>query len=72
MKGGLGAWEVGVRYSQVDLNDSIVSGGELDDITIGLNWHLNPNVRVMLNYVRADLDDVGDADIFQTRFQVDF
>jgi phosphate-selective porin OprO/OprP len=72
MKGGLGAWEVGVRYSWVDLDDNIVSGGELDDITVGLNWHLNPNVRVMLNYVRADLDGVGDADIFQTRFQVDF
>jgi phosphate-selective porin OprO/OprP len=72
MKGGLGAWEVAARYSWVDLDDNVITGGELDDITLGLNWHLNPNVRVMLNYIRADLDRAGDSDIFETRFQVDF
>ena len=72
LRGQMGAWEVAVRYSWIDLDDNIVAGGELDDITVGVNWHLNPNVRAMLNYTRADLDRVGDTDILQARFQVDF
>lgn len=71
-KGGTGAWEVALRYSQLDLNDAPITGGELKDITLGVNWYLNPNVRAMLNYVGADLDTVGDADILQLRFQIDF
>jgi len=71
-KGGPGAWEVAVRYARLDLDDSTVTGGTLDDFTVGLNWHLNPNVRMMLNYVRANLDGVGDSNIFQSRFQIDF
>jgi len=70
--GGPGAWEAAVRYSSIDLDDSGVSGGELKDITVGLNWYLNPNTRIMWDYIRADLDDVGDANLFLMRFQVDF
>lgn len=71
-KGGFGAFEVALRYSSINLNDGVIEGGELNDITAGLNWYLNPNVRFMLNYVRADLKDVGVANIGQTRFQIDF
>jgi phosphate-selective porin OprO/OprP len=70
--GGLGAWEVGLRYSHLDFDENDFSAGELGDLTVGINWYLNPNVRFMWNYVLADLDDVGDTNIFQTRFQVDF
>lgn len=74
--GGIGAWEVGLRYSHLDLNDAGVSGGRLDDITAALNWYLNPNARVMFNYVLANLNrgaaDDDQAHLFQTRFQVDF
>jgi phosphate-selective porin OprO/OprP len=66
--GGPGAWEAAVRYSNIDLDDR----GELKDITVGLNWYLNPNTRIMWDYIRADLDDVGDANLFLMRFQVDF
>jgi phosphate-selective porin OprO/OprP len=72
LQGGPGAFELGVRYSTIDLDDGEARGGELDDITAGLNWYLNPNTRVMLNYVRADVDGVGEANAFQTRFQIDF
>ena len=71
-KGGPGAWEVGVRYSLLDLDDAGVSGGELSGLTGAVNWYPNPNTRVMLNYVLADLDNVGDTNIFQARFQIDF
>ncbi|MHC4474643.1 MAG: OprO/OprP family phosphate-selective porin [Planctomycetota bacterium] len=70
--GGLGAWEVALRYSQLDLDDSSLSGGQLDDITAGLNWHLNPNTRLMWNYVHADKDNIGNADILLMRLQIDF
>jgi len=75
--GGSGAVEICVRFSQVDLNDSgITNGGELEDTTIGINWHLNPNARVMLNVVIADLDGrttaSGSMQAVQMRFQVDF
>lgn len=71
-RGGPGAWEVAVRYSKIDLDDAPIKGGELRDWTAGLNWYLNPNTRIMWNYVRADLENRGTADIFQMRFQVDF
>ena len=83
-KGGYGALELAARYSMLDLNDEDMNGGELSNFTFGVNWYLNPNVRIMLNYVRAMLDEddcyykgdmgdhCGDADIVQARFQVDF
>lgn len=53
---GLGAWELALRYSDIDLEDASVNGGEMDDITVGINWYLNPNARVMFNYVLVDLE----------------
>ena len=52
---GLGAWEVGYRYSWLDLNDFTVGlkGGIATDHTFGLNWYLNPNMRIMWNYVHS-------------------
>jgi len=69
---GPGAWEVAGRYSYLDLNDGGIEGGRLNDLILGVNWYLNPNTRIVWNYVHADVDDGGDADIFQTRFQIDF
>lgn len=69
---GLGAWEIAVRYSELDLNDGPIQGGHLRNGTIGLNWYWNPNMRVMANYVRADLKESGTADILQMRAQFTF
>jgi phosphate-selective porin OprO/OprP len=73
---GPGAWELLLRYSYTDLNDEGITGGRLNDITGGVTWYLNPNWKIMFNYVFAQLDrgvaDGDNAHIFQTRFHVDF
>ncbi len=71
-KGGPGAWELAVRWSKLDLEDGAVQGGILEDVTAGINWHLNPNVRVLSNYVHGDRVDAGAYDSFSMRFQTDF
>jgi len=65
---GMGAWEIAARYSQLDLDDAGIDGGKLGDVTVGLNWYLNTNFRLMANYIFADLDDVGDTHGFTMRF----
>ena len=69
---GAGAWEVAARYNVVDLNDADLEGGNMDAYTLGLNWHLNPHAKIMWNYVMADVEDLGDVDVFQMRVQFDF
>jgi phosphate-selective porin OprO/OprP len=50
--GTWGAWQVGLRYDWLDLNSgAFVNGGNASDISVGLNWFLNPNARFQFNYV---------------------
>jgi phosphate-selective porin len=42
------------------------------DFTLGLNWYLNPNLRIAWNYLFADPSEGSDVDIFQMRFQLAF
>lgn len=71
-EGGSGAWEVALRFSKLDLSDGRVTGGELEDLTVGVNWHWNPMTRLMFNLVRTDLDGVDSAVAAQVRAQIDF
>lgn len=52
-----GAWEVAARFSSTDLNDSGVTGGKQRNITLGLNYHVNSNIRFMANLIRSDIED---------------
>jgi phosphate-selective porin OprO/OprP len=78
--GGLGAWELGVRYSTLDLEDAGILGGDEDNITVGLNWYATSHLRFMANYiyVKADpnAEDLGgvkdEPQVFQVRAQIDF
>jgi phosphate-selective porin OprO/OprP len=58
---GLGAWQVGARYSWVDLNDQGVHGGFLNETTAGVNWYMNPNLRYEFNYCYTRVVDLGAA-----------
>lgn len=75
--GGWGAWEVAGRYSFLDLGSAGLpsSAQNLQDLTAGLNWYLNPNVTVMFNYVTSWVDVNGHwdpANIYAIRVQIAF
>jgi len=73
---GHGAWEVAVRWDRTDLSDGGVTGGEMDTLTIGVNWYWNPNARVMVNYAYADIRTAptgsGSLNLVVVRWQVRF
>ncbi len=76
-EGTYGAWEVAARYSSLDLNDGTVTGGEMDNVTLGLNWYPNANVRFMANYIIVNTDEnatVADdsPEVAAVRAQFDF
>ena len=70
--GGFGAFELTARYSRMNLNfeeglagtaagiDS-VRGGNQQVWTFGVNWYLNPNFKVMMNYLLIDVDRLNPA-----------
>jgi phosphate-selective porin OprO/OprP len=69
-----GAVELALRYSALDLLDENVLGGEQQDFTLGLNWYLNRNLRLMFNFVQVDADLRGTLEtdrprIYQMRLQ---
>ena len=83
-KGGTGAWELAFRVSNLDLNDTPAgfNGGNEIDFTAGINWYLNADFLVKLNYIYAsvgahpngygNLATSGNESIFESRFQVAF
>lgn len=65
--GTWGAFELAARYSRLDLNYrqgvlgtapllGAVRGGEQKIGTLGLNWYLNPSMRIMLDYQHVEID----------------
>ncbi len=92
---GSGAWEVALRYGHLDLGSPDINlidtaagpiprtsdfQGHINDITLGLNWYLNPNFRIMWNYVYARINGLdispttqsGDVHNFGMRFSFFF
>ncbi len=76
----MGAWELAFRYSYADLDDGDKQGGRAGDFVFGVNWWINPNARIMLNYVHGEVRGAlgeryaspanGSVDAFVVRFQV--
>ena len=64
--GQWGAWELGLRYSDLDLNFNegtsvllpadAVRGGEQQIFTLGLNWYLNNAIRFQAAFQNVEVD----------------
>jgi phosphate-selective porin OprO/OprP len=77
-----GAVELAARYSRIDLTSRDITGGAEQNITLGVNWYVRPQVRLMANYVLVFADNQADDDgtliggdhpqMFQVRLQVSF
>jgi len=65
-----GAWQLAARISRLDLTSKNIHGGVLDDVTAGVNWYLNPLMRITVNYVWAHREEIGDSNIVEGRFQL--
>ncbi|HEV3341463.1 MAG TPA: porin [Pirellulales bacterium] len=70
---GSGAWEIAARFSSMNLSDKSIQGGRLNDVTLGVNWYLTRQMKVMANYIYA-MNNVQNkqtyANIVETRCQV--
>jgi len=47
---GKGAWEIYTRYSDINLDDRAILGGNMQIATLGLNWWLTPFFSVNAGY----------------------
>lgn len=80
-KGGLGAWQINVRYDHLDLTDAGITGGTQDSYQASLIWTPIDYVRFMLSYYKQDYSNAAilaagngnyDVDAFAGRFQISF
>jgi phosphate-selective porin OprO and OprP len=51
-----GAWELAMRYSNVNLNNNGFLGGEQTNLTAGVNYYATSKIRFMLNVIMASSD----------------
>ena len=84
--GGFGAIELAVRYDQLDLTDGDLSplSREGETWTAAVNWYLNPNIKLLFNYIRFEGENsplvvlpaingtTAKGDAFATRLHIDF
>src|SRR5690606_25022701 len=87
-EGGWGAWEVAARYHELRVDDEIFDAGFASRTqsaerarawTLGVNWYMNPFVKVSLDFDQTFFED-GGADggdrptesTILSRFQVAF
>lgn len=73
---GLGAWEVAARWSYIDLTDGTINGGDMSNLTLGVNWYCNPYSKVVFNYIHSWLDArnglQSETSAYALRAQFDF
>jgi phosphate-selective porin OprO and OprP len=72
-QGGLGAIELVLRYSDVDLDAGTLRGGRFRRVTPMVNWHMTDNIRLEFAYGYGKLDRfdlTGTTRFFNMRMQL--
>jgi phosphate-selective porin OprO/OprP len=70
-----GAVELGLRYSDLDLDDGVIGGGRQRDWTVGANWYLTRFFKFQANYIHVDSDRGAVSlapEVFEVRAQLAF
>jgi len=77
--GNWGAFELAARYAAVNMNDEDRQNGALTNMSIGLNWYMNENIRFMADFTKSlslkngamvpASGDTSDLDVYQFRGQ---
>ncbi len=62
--GGMGAWELALRYASLDLNDGSFIGGSQQALTAGINWYATPTIRFLMDYTTI-VDSEGSSAVTQ-------
>lgn len=75
--GKYGAWQIALRYSQLNLMSQDVTGGKEHNITVGINWFPFQLFAFKFNYVHAVARPNGSgenqtANMYVLRLQVVF
>lgn len=52
-RGGIGVFELAARFSAVELKARDFRGGTERDVTLGLSWYPEPNLRLIANYIHG-------------------
>jgi len=66
-QGGWGAWQLAVRYSQLDIDPAAfplyanprTSAQSAREWSVGLNWYLNRNVRLGTSFAHTEFEGGG-------------
>jgi phosphate-selective porin OprO/OprP len=58
-QGGWGALETAFRYSSLDLTEGTVDGGDLEILSLGINWWLARRAQFSVDYRYISLDRFG-------------
>lgn len=69
-----GAWELTIRYSILDTKDR-PSGVKAANVTLGMNYYVNQQIRFMINYIHTQLNQEHsreDGHALSLRAQYDF
>jgi phosphate-selective porin OprO/OprP len=77
---GWGAWEAAFRWSWTDLEDAGLAAplaGQMHNLTLGVNWYWNPQMRMMFEWIHSIADvrrepDLAHTDILGVSWRADF
>ena len=53
--------ELALRFDQIDMNGDNIKGGSSDQYTVGVNYYVNPNLKLQFNYSYITHDKYANA-----------